>query len=232
MRVHLLDLNAGEPNRGTAALAALAAPWGEARVHEVRRGLERPPTEDGVWILGGGPGTPWEDGPWRAPLLEALGARVRARLPTLAICYGFELLCLVTGSRISRLERPRLGVWPVALTAEGHADPLLRGLDGCGSFENRSWGVWGDPDWPAVALARGSEGDVTAARWSPEVVGTIFHPEADDAAKELLGTGALGGRVDQLYGVGTAERMSGLELGAVHRRVVSGFLTATLGARS
>lgn len=200
--VHLLDFNAGEPNRGTASLARLLG--GEVRVWDVRRDGALPADDPTPWVLGGGPGSPLEEGPWRRPLFAALRNRVDADRPTLAICYGFELLALAAGARLDLLPHPRLGLAPLALTDAGRADPLLRGLDGAGSLENRRWGVW---DCPGAALAEGPAGDVAAARLGPRVVGVIFHPEAD--AEGVLGAlaGELARAVDALHGAGAAAAM-------------------------
>lgn len=224
MPSHLLDLNAGVPNRGVEALRGRLERYGEVRVYAVRDAGELPePGAPGPWVLSGGPGSPWEEGPWRAPLLAALRARVAARLPTLAICYGFELLGAAMGAELRRLTTPRLGVWPVALTAAGRADPLTAGVAAAGSFENREWGVFGAF---GTTLARGTEGDVVAVRLAPGVVGAIFHPEADDAAvaEVLAEGGAVAREVDSRYGSGTAARMRHLGVS----RVNEGFLAACL----
>ncbi len=106
-----------------------------------------------------------------------LERRIRDDLPTLGICFGFELLAAAAGSELRRLTTPREGEFPLALRVE---DPLLAGLSGAGTFESRAWGVFGEQ---GATLARGPEGDVVAARYAPRVVGVIFHPEA------LLGPG-------------------------------------------
>ena len=87
------------------------------------------------------------------------------------------MLAAAAGSELRRLTTPREGEFPLALKRE---DPLLFGLLGAGTYESRSWGVFGDEGCP---LALGPEGDVVAARYGPRVVGVIFHPEA------LLGPG-------------------------------------------
>ncbi len=174
MSAYLLDLNAGVPNRGTAALSALLAEAGhEVEVCDVRGGHPLPPAHAPLWVLGGGPGSPLEEGPWREPLLEGLRFRVAADLPTLCICYGFECLGAAMGAQLRELKQSREGVFPVDLVGE---DPCLAGLHGTGAFESRRWGVFGDF---GKVIARGPEGDVAGVRMGRRVFGVIFHPEAD-----------------------------------------------------
>lgn len=174
MRAHLLDLNDGVPNRGTAALRGQLEHAGfEVDTWDVRQGGGLPPAEAGVWVLGGGPGSPLQAGAWREPLLDALRARVAADRPTLCICYGFEMLGAAMGSDLRRLATPREGVYPVRLVAH---DPALEGLDGHGAWEARSWAVFGDF---GRVFARGPELDVAGTRLGDHVLGVIFHPEAD-----------------------------------------------------
>ncbi len=175
MHVHLLDLNAGLPNRGTAAIVGVARELGHpVSVYDVRARGELPPAGDGAWILGGGPGSPLEPGPWRDPLLAALRARSARSLPTLAICYGCELLGASLGGELRRLREEREGVYPLRLLGTAGRDPLLRGLGRAAAYEKRSWGVF---DVPARVLATGPDGDAAAFRVGRSW-GLIFHPEA------------------------------------------------------
>jgi GMP synthase (glutamine-hydrolysing) len=217
--VHLLDFNAGEANRGVAALVRLCGPSGVV-VHEVRRSASIPPP-GGSWVLSGGPGSPLEPGPWRAPLYEALRARVAKDLPTLAVCFGFEVLAAALGAELRPLRTPRIGVWRLRCTDAGLEDAALLGCEGAGTFENRRWGVFGGP---GRVLAVGDEGDTVAARYGPAVLGTIFHPEADAPSIRALLNGPHREEVDGRYGPDAPERMLALDLEAVHRRVVGAWL--------
>jgi GMP synthase (glutamine-hydrolysing) len=172
--VHVLDLNAGVPNQGVAALQLLLRREGfEPRVWDVRQGVVLPPDDGDAWVLSGGPGSPLDEGPWRPGLLEALAARMAGGRPTLGICYGFELMALVAGAELRRLAAPRHGTYPLELAA---ADPWLAELQGCEAYESRSWAPFGGR---GEVLALGPEGDVAAMRFGAVVCGVIFHPEAD-----------------------------------------------------
>ncbi len=176
MPVHLLDLNDGHPNRGTAAIVALVEGAGQrAATHDVRRAGALPPPGPAPWILGGGPGSPLQAGPWRGPLLAALGSRLAANLPTLGICFGMEMLALALGATARPLGQPREGLHPVQLLREQHDDPLLHDLHGELAYEQRHWGMHGGR---GTVVAMGPERDVAAFRHGRSW-GVIFHPEAD-----------------------------------------------------
>lgn len=177
MPVHLLDFNAGRPNRGTPAIVALGEAAGVAiEVHRIRDGDALPKDTDEPWILGGGPGSPLQQGAWRAQTLFALSERVASGRRTLAICYGFQLVAQAMGANVRLLGQARDGVYPLSLTWAGESDPLLCESRHGSAFEHRKWGVFGGA---GTVLARGEEGDVAAVRYGPRCVGVIFHPEAD-----------------------------------------------------
>lgn len=177
MDLHLLDLNDGRPNRGTAAILGLAERAGiGASVHLVRDLGQVPPAGEGAWILGGGPGSPLHRGPWRAEVLGGLSARLRARLPTLGICYGFQLMAEALGGSVRLLPAPREGIFALRPTWAGESDAILGGLPGAGVYECRRWGVFGGP---GTVLADGDAGDRVAVRYGPAMLGVVFHPEAD-----------------------------------------------------
>lgn len=224
MIIHLLDLNAGVANQGVAALADRLTTRGVVWIHAVRDLGELPQEDGAAWVLSGGPGSPFDDGPWRAPLLAALRRRVEEDQPTLAICYGFELLAAALGGEVRLLRERRFGVWPLLLTEAGKGDATVAPLDGAGTFENRSWGVFGSP---GEVLARTPEGDVAAARLGRRVLGTIFHPEAGPGPIDaLLAKGELHDEIEARHGAGSAARMRALGVGQVYEHVIDAWLAA------
>lgn len=177
MRIHLLDLNAGEANRGTPALLDLFARHGcEVSCYEVRLAGELPMDDTGIWVLGGGPGSPLDGGHWREPLLQRLRHRLGRQRPTLGICFGFEILALALGARVRSLARGRGDIFPLTL-ADGAG--TWSHLTGASVYEKRDFGVFEVPHAGAEVLAFGPEGDVAALRIGTSVLGVIFHPEAD-----------------------------------------------------
>lgn len=177
MLVHLLDLNAGVENRGTPALLGLLAASGATvKWYGVREFGELPADDEGIWVIGGGPGSPLTVEPWREQLIERLRHRIAENLPTLGICFGFELLGMAVGAEVRELNQERGGIYPLALT-----DPagVWAALAGEHVYEKRSFGVFGSLPDGAAALATGPEGDITAMQVTSRILGVIFHPEAD-----------------------------------------------------
>lgn len=177
MLVHLLDLNDGVPNRGTDALLALAAGEGfSVCSYEVRQRGELPADESGVWVLGGGPGSPLGDSAWFSSLAPRIVARIARRQPTLGICFGFEVMARALGASVRALSCARAGIYPIQPTNLNGSWGVLAGA---GVYEKRNFGVFEGLDAGAEVLAAGPEGDVAAVAWGPNVLGVIFHPEAD-----------------------------------------------------
>ncbi|HXH95793.1 MAG TPA: type 1 glutamine amidotransferase [Gaiellaceae bacterium] len=131
---------------------------------------------DAVLVLGGAMHAdqdawhPWlrEETLW----LQQLLAR---RVPTLGICLGVQLLARAAGSWVGPLPEPEIGWYPVELTEDGAADPVLGSLPR--TFEAFQWHyyTYGVPAG-AVELAR-SAGCTQAFRLGDACWGVQFHPE-------------------------------------------------------
>lgn len=112
--------------------------------------------------------------------LYALAGRlVEADFPFLGCCYGIGVLGSVIGARIDRAHSEPVGAISVALTADGHRDPLFAGLpavfDAFGGHKEAAAQL---PDH-AVRLASSSACPVQAFRVGANVYATQFHPELD-----------------------------------------------------
>lgn len=176
VNVVVLDLNAGRPNAGVAAIcAAIEAAGHSADVVDVRGGAPMPASPEAV-IATGGPGSPHEEGDWQVAYRACLRRAVLDEVPLLAICYSFQVLASEVGARVDRLSDNRMGVFPLEASPSGRADPWLSPAGRTMVFEMRGFGVWGGD---LEVLARSSEGDVTAARFGEHAVGCVFHPEAE-----------------------------------------------------
>lgn len=153
-----------------------------------------------VFISSGGPGSPlattdaWESAYFQ--FIDELFAHNLAsddKKHLLLICHSFQLVSRHLGlGELSKRKSTSFGVMPVHLTAAGHADPVLHALpEPFYAVDSRDYQLT-HPDLarldalgaavlclekerPHVALARA----VMAIRFSPEVLGTQFHPEAD-----------------------------------------------------
>lgn len=153
-----------------------------------------------VFISSGGPGSPLASTEaWEMPyfrFIDELFAHNQSRGPKkhlLLICHSFQLVSRHLGlGKLSKRKSTSFGVMPVHLTQAGCADPVLYALpEPFFAVDSRDYQLT-HPDLdqlavlgaeilclekkrPHVALTRA----VMAIRFSPEVLGTQFHPEAD-----------------------------------------------------
>ena len=206
IRVALLDLNDGQPNRGIPSLRALITTSDRRVQHDVfdvRQKAEVPDLSYDVYISSGGPGSPFEgEGtPWEARYfawLDALWAHniraVARRKHVLFICHSFQMMCrFFELADVTERHTESFGVVSVFPTEAGQSDPLFEGLaDPFFAADFRRWQVVQPRDHQlralgATILAReqphdeGCERALMGIRLSPEMVGVQFHPEANPA---------------------------------------------------
>ena len=109
--------------------------------------------------------------------IELIRRAVERDVPVLGICLGSQLLAAALGS-VVRPARKELGWFPVTLTAEGQADPLLTGLPA--AFPVLHWhGDAFDPPPGSAALASSDLTPCQAFRHGPHV-GLLFHMEMSE----------------------------------------------------
>lgn len=208
IRLAILDMYTGVANEGMRCIRQLIRrAEAENQVHfaaetfDVRGQNQLPRRQDfDVFISSGGPGSPlatadaWETAYFG--FIDELLAHNRAhdqKKYLLLICHSFQLVSRHLGlGELSQRKSTSFGVMPVHLTAAGRADPVLHALpEPFYAVDSRDYQLT-HPDLdrvaelgaeilclekerPHVALARA----VMAVRFSPEVLGTQFHPEAD-----------------------------------------------------
>jgi GMP synthase (glutamine-hydrolysing) len=63
--------------------------------------------------------------PWFRLACRSLLVVLEARVPLFASCFGVQALAVALGGRVARAPAAELGTYPVHLTEEGRADPLL-----------------------------------------------------------------------------------------------------------
>jgi GMP synthase (glutamine-hydrolysing) len=160
-----------------------------ARVSVVRPDRGEPlPTVghlDGLIVLGGSMSATDDDrSPWLPAVRTLLGEAVGARLPTLGICLGHQLLAVASGGVVARNPAGKqLGVLPIGLRPPAADDALLAPLAGTDEPVSIQWNddiVVGLPDG-AVLLAATPAGTPQALRVGEWAWGVQFHPEVDAA---------------------------------------------------
>lgn len=170
-------------------------------VFNVRVGNDIPGIDYDIYISSGGPGSPLaSDEAWEQPyfaLIDQLFAwnqQNERRKFVFLICHSFQLVVRhLDLGLVSRRRSTSFGILPVHKTDDGYTDPLLNALpDPFYAVDSRDYQITEPNDTrlnelgagilclekirPHVALDRA----VMAIRFSPEIVGTQFHPEADN----------------------------------------------------
>ena len=201
-------MNAGEPNEGMRCIKMLVGSFlGQAEVHgkydifDVRTKGEVPNVSDyDIFISSGGPGSPLLSGEaWEIDFLDFLDAVLKHNLSShfkkhlFLICHSFQLACLHWDvARVTKRRSTSFGILPIFKTKSGELEPLFKGLDNpFYAVDSRDYQVIGPNEWkldtldgkvlcrekirPNVSLERA----VMAIRFSNEIFGTQFHPEAD-----------------------------------------------------
>ena len=102
-----------------------------ARVVDVTRGERLPDaTGFGGVVVTGSHDMVTEHLPWSERTAEWLAGAVARQVPTLAICYGHQLLAYALGGDVNdNPQGAEYGTVEVALAPEAAADPLLVALD-------------------------------------------------------------------------------------------------------
>lgn len=209
-KIAVLDMNAGRPNEGMRCITMLVQQFldqkhikGSYDVFDVRVKNEIPKLKDyDMFISSGGPGTPLVMGePWENAYFNFLDAVLLHNLSKpnkkhmFLICHSFQMACLHWDlAKVTKRRSTSFGVLPMHKTKSGQHEVLFQDLDDpFYAVDSRDYQVVGPKEWkldsldgqvlciekerPNVALERA----VMAIRFSNEIFGTQFHPEADAA---------------------------------------------------
>lgn len=169
---------------------------GPDREREIPAGLDG---YDGLIVLGGKMDPVDDEGcPWLPHVRRLLQDAVRARLPTMGVCLGAQLLGMAVGGRARLIPTgPEVGLFQMRPTAAAESDPLLRhlGADGRRALAWHWWEVTDLPtaylDEPITVLAESDACPVHAFTVGESVWGIQFHLEAlGPTAKAWASAGA------------------------------------------
>lgn len=204
IKIALLDMYNGEPNQGMRCIIDIVnrfVPFVSFKIFDVRGKCELPEINQyDIYISTGGPGNPLEgDGIWDQKYYAFIDAIVKWNLENpikkhvLFICHSFQMACKHFGlAEITKRNDTSFGVMPINKTKEGLTDLLYQGLeDPFYAIDSRDYQVV-QPKL-SVFVKKGAkilslekirdhvqyERAIMAVRFTDQLVGTQFHPEAD-----------------------------------------------------
>jgi len=205
-KLALLDMYDGAPNQGMRALKEMLDTYSESidyQVFDVRAKQEIPDLSFDMFISTGGPGSPLEgDGKWDIAwkkLIDSIKehnaktAEVSKRKFMFFICHSFQMACHhFELGQITRRKVSSFGIYPCHKTRAGKEDRLLKDLeDPYWVVDIRDWQliqprtkVFRDHGAEILSLEKirthvEYERAIMSVRFSDEMVGTQYHPEAD-----------------------------------------------------
>lgn len=204
IKVALLDMYNGKPNQGMRCIYDIVGRFPDELsldVFDVRQKHEFPNFEDyNLFISSGGPGNPLEgDGVWDVKFGQLLdhiyswNQNQPRKKYMLFICHSFQMAVKHFGlAEVNKRKSTSFGVLTVHKTEEGMQDPLLEGLDNpFWAIDSRDYQVvkphfkkFKEMGAEIIALEKMRnhveyERAIMGVRFSDELVGTQFHPEAD-----------------------------------------------------
>jgi len=209
IKVAVIDMNNGAPNLGLRGILDVLDEYGAAhglllcvKVFDLRQKNEIPDTAYDIYISSGGPGSPFdgEGEDWELAffkLLDDIDAyneqETGKKKYVFLICHSFQMACRRYNlGKVTRRKSTAFGIFPVSMTLPGQGDPVFNGLPNpFYAVDSRDWQVVsGDEDSFAYTSAEIAalekyrpdvdlERCIMSIRFSDQVMGTQFHPEAD-----------------------------------------------------
>lgn len=209
MKVAIIDMNNGVANQGMRGIREILSLYQRENdveftidTFDLRQKEEIPGLEYNIYFSSGGPGSPYDGNGerWEQLFFNFLGEvqqfnaeNEQDKKYLFLICHSFQLACLKFGlGHVTERKSNAFGIFPINLTEEGVQDSIFGSLtDPFFSVDSRDWQVV-EPDeeqfiaFGAKVLAIEKERDhvdlercMMAIRFSKEIIGTQFHPEAD-----------------------------------------------------
>lgn len=214
IKVAVIDMNNGFPNQGMRGIQELLQTYRDNAAHnltfdlfDLRQKGEIPDLSYDIFISSGGPGSPFdgEGEKWENDFfflldeIEGFNNTNEHKKHAFLICHSFQLACRKYGlGTVTKRKSNAFGIFPISLTDNGEQETVFNGLpDPFYSVDSRDWQVIQpveddfiakgakilaiEKERPHVALER----CLMAIRFSEQIIGTQFHPEADPIGMKM-----------------------------------------------
>ncbi len=215
LKVAVIDLNNGAPNQGIRGIQEILSRFRDDNhidlsfdLFDLRQKGEIPGLEYDAYISSGGPGSPLESEgeKWENDFYDLLDQIEQFNKETetekkyaFLICHSFQLACRKYQlGNVTERRSNAFGIFPITLTEEGEQDEIFNGITNpFFSVDSRDWQVI-EPDFEAferkgatlLAIEKERkhvdlERCMMSIRFSNEIIGTQFHPEADPVGMKM-----------------------------------------------
>ncbi len=214
IKVAVIDMNNGFPNQGMRGIQELLQHYQykdefnlSYDLFDLRKEGEIPDLSYDIFISSGGPGSPFdgEEEKWENDFFSLLddidnfNAVNKIKKHAFLICHSFQLACRKYGlGLVTQRKSNAFGIFPISLTKDGQSEPVFAGLTNpFYSVDSRDWQVIEpneadfenkgakilaiEKERPHVDLER----CIMAIRFSEQIIGTQFHPEADPIGMKM-----------------------------------------------
>jgi homoserine O-succinyltransferase/O-acetyltransferase len=206
LRTALLDLYNGESNRGIPMIKNIVGRYADVMTlthYDVRAKNEVADLSHDIYIFSGGPGDPLHnDGPWFERIFYLIESLWKHNLSVeqpdqkkyvFFICHSFQMACHHFGlGEVTQRYKMSFGTYPVHKTHWGKEEVFFKNLsDPFYIADFRRYQVV-SPNYTRLKALNAHvlcleklrshvhyERAIMAIRFSPEMIGTQFHPEAD-----------------------------------------------------
>jgi GMP synthase-like glutamine amidotransferase len=210
IKVAVIDMNNGSPNQGMRGIQEILQNYKldlTYDIFDIRQKNEVPDLSYDIYISSGGPGSPFdgENEKWEHDFfnlldaIETFNTQNDHKKYIFLICHSFQLACRKYGlGTVTQRKSNAFGIFPINLTANGELETVFEGLSNpFYSVDSRDWQVIQpneaifeamgakilaiEKERPHVALER----CVMSIRFSDQMIGTQFHPEADPVGMKM-----------------------------------------------
>jgi homoserine O-succinyltransferase/O-acetyltransferase len=209
IKIAVLDLYDGEANEGMRCIRDLLDTFKKEssysvtyEIFDVRKLLQIPSLDFDVYVSSGGPGSPltsegseWEENYFRLMDGIQMHNQTSSRKKfVFLICHSFQVFCRFYGlAKVNKRKSTAFGAMPIHKTKSGKSETLFGNLrDPFWAVDSRDYQIT-KPDVSKIKKMGGQvlclekerplvplERATMAIRFNNQMIGTQFHPEADN----------------------------------------------------